>query len=373
MSGLAVLAYAYSSKHTQEFQMPKDENVEKSARELSQRGASSGGKARAQNLMPEERSDIARQAARARWGSTIVDAPYSGTIVIGDFEIKCAVTTDGTRLINQNTFLRALGRDPRPKGGTGSQSSVVPAVLSAKNLQPFVSDKLREMSEPVEYRPESGGGTSQGYKALILPEVCDVYLDARAAGVLHHTQERVASAAEILMRGLARVGITALIDEATGYQETRARRELQKILEAYIAEELRPWTKMFPDEFFKQVYRLQGWEYRPGTAKRTPYVGKLINAYIYEQLPPGILETLREKNPRTASGRRAHKHHQLLTTNTGSPHLDRQIATVTTLMRISSDKKEFEELFEKAFPPPQERIPLVIELTNEAEEGEKAA
>ncbi len=345
----------------------KDE-IEKSARELSQRGASRGGKARAESLSAEERSDIARQAARKRWGSKVVDAPYSGTIVIGDFEIKCAVTSDGTRLINQNTFLRALGRDPRPKGGTGSQSSVVPAVLSAKNLQPFVSDKLREMSEPVEYRAESGG-TAQGYKALILPEVCDVYLDARTAGVLHHTQERVAEAAEILMRGLARVGITALIDEATGYQETRARRELQKILEAYIAEELRPWTKMFPDEFFKQVYRLQEWEYKPGTAKRTPYVGKLINSYIYEQLPPGVLETLRDKNPRLPSGYRAHKHHQFLSSNTGSPHLDRQIATVTTLMRISENKKEFEELFEKAFPPAQPRLPLVIELANEGEEG----
>lgn len=355
--------------------MAKGDEIEKSARELSKRGASAGGKARAESLSSEERSEIAREAARKRWGSKVVDAPYSGTIVIGDFEIKCAVTTDGTRLINQNTFLRALGRDPRPKAGTGSQSSVVPAVLSAKNLQPFIPDKLREMAEPIEYRPDAGGGTVLGYNGLILPEVCDVYLDARTADVLHHTQERVAEAAEILMRGLARVGITALIDEATGYQETRARKELQKILEAYIAAELRPWTRMFPEEFFKQVYRLQGWEYKPGTAKRTPYVGKLINQYVYEQLPPGILETLREKNPRTASGHRAHKHHQFLTENTGSPHLDKQIATVTTLMRISEDKKQFEELFEKAYPPAQDRLPLVIELTNEGEEGanEKAA
>jgi hypothetical protein len=348
---------------------PEDE-IEKSAKELSQRGASRGGEARARNLSAEEKSDIARTAALARWGDKVVDAPYSGTLVIGDWEIKCAVTAEGKRLINQDTFLRALGRDPRPKGGTGSRSSAVPAVISAKNLQPFVSNKLRKMYEPVSYRPESGGKV-QGFDAEILPEVCDVYLDARNAGVLHYTQERVAEAAEILMRGLARVGIAALIDEATGYQETRARRELQKILEAYIVAELRPWTKMFPDEFFKQVYRLQGWEYKPGTAKRTPYVGKLINQYIYEQLPPGVLETLREKNPRTSTGRRAHKHHQFLTTNTGSPHLDRQIATVTTLMRISEDKKQFEELFEKAFPPAQDRIPLVIELTNEGEEEGK--
>jgi len=65
-----------------------------------------------------------------------------------------------------------------------------------------------------------------------------------------------------LIRGLARVGIIALVDEATGYQEVRARQELQRILEAYVQAELRPWIKTFPDEFFKEIYRLQGWEIR---------------------------------------------------------------------------------------------------------------
>lgn len=338
-----------------------DDELRSSAKKLSQRGASNGGHARADALTSDERSEIARQAARARWGSTDLDAPFAGTLLIGDLEIKCAVTTDGTRLINQNTFLRSLGRDPRPKAGTGSRSSLIPAVISAQNLQPFVSPELRKMAEPITYRVAEASGTSQGFRAEILPDICDVYLNARQAGELHHTQRRVADMAEILMRGLARVGITALVDEATGYQETRARRELQQILRAYISAELLSWTKMFPDEFFEEVYRLQGWEYKPGTAKRTPYVGKLINHYIYEQLPPGVLDKLRDKNPRTEKGYRRHRHHQFLTANTGSPHLDKQIATVTTLMRISRDKREFEDLFERAFPPAQPRLPLVIE------------
>ena len=342
-----------------------EDEIGKSAKALGSRGAKKGGEARAKSLTKDERSTIAREAARARWGTKEIDAPHSGTLVIGNLEINCAVTTDGTRLINQETFLRALGRDPRPKAGTGSRSGALPAVISAQNLQPFVSPQLRQMAEPITYRPPTGGRV-QGFKAEMLPEVCDVYLDARAAGALHHLQEPVAEAAEVLMRGLARVGITALIDEATGYQETRARRELQKILEAYIVAELQPWTKMFPDQFFEQIYRLQGWEYKPGTAKRTPYVGKLINHYIYEQLPPGILDELRDKNPKRESGHRAHKHHQFLTAQTGSPHLDRQIATVTTLMRISSDKQEFEELFERAFPPAQSRLPLIVELEKRA-------
>jgi hypothetical protein len=164
----------------------------------------------------------------------------------------------------------------------------------------------------------------------------------------------------VLVRALARVGVIALVDEATGYQETRARQELQQILNFYIAAELRPWTKMFPDTFFEEIYRLQGWEYRPGSAKRTPYVGKLINKHVYGELPPGVLDELRRRNPVTEKGYRRYKHHQHLA-ETGNVHLDRQIVSVTTLMRISRDWNHFLELFQRAFPPAQDRLPLALE------------
>jgi len=329
--------------------------------------ASSGGKARAERLPRSRRSEIARQAALARWGDSAAPAINDGSLVIGDQEIRCAVLADGRRVLSQQTMLQTLGRARSAKGRTGAQTGGVPPFLAAANLQEFITDDLRELFEPIPYRPITGG-RAYGYRAEILPMVCDVYLAARGAGKLRGSQEPVAEICEILVRSLAKVGIIALVDEATGYQEVRARDELQRILEFYVQAELRPWTKMFPDEFFEQVYRLQGWEYRPGTAKRTQYVGKLINKYIYEQLPPGVLEELRELNPVTDKGYRKHKHHQYLTTDTGNKHLDRQISTVTTLMRIAENKNQFEDLFERAFPPPQLRMPLVLEVEAEEED-----
>jgi hypothetical protein len=345
--------------------MPRpQDDLSKSARALARRGSSRGGRARAERLSPEERSAIARAAATKRWGSEAVPAPNDGELLIGDRAIKCAVTEDGTRLINQETFLTALDRAPRPKGGTGIRAGFVPAFLSANNLQPYISKELRDLAAPILYSPRAGGRVL-GYRAEILPAVCEVYLEARNDGALLKSQLQAARAAEILVRGLARVGIIALIDEATGYQETRARQELQKILSAYITAELRPWIKTFPDEFFEGIYRLQGWEYKPGTSKRIPYVGKLVNKYVYEQLPPGVLDDLRRRNPRVEGGYRRHEFHQFLTADTGNPHLDKQILTVTTLMRISKNSAEFEDLFERAFPPVQPRLPLVVEVSDD--------
>jgi len=322
------------------------------------RAASNGGKARAERLSRSQRSEIARQAALARWGSNEGTAINDGALVIGDREIRCAVLTDGTRVLSQQTVLQTLGRARSAKGRQGSQSGL-PPFLAAANLQEFISDELRDKLDSIPYRPATGG-RAYGYRAEILPMVCDVYLEARKAGKLARRQIAVAEICEILVRSLAKVGIIALVDEATGYQDVRARDELQRILEYYVQAELRPWTKMFPDEFFREIYRLQGWAYKPGSAKRTPYVGKLINKYIYEQLPPGVLDELRELNPVTARGRRKHKHFQYLTSDTGNQHLDRQISTVSTLLRISDDKEHFEDLFERAFPPPQARLPLVV-------------
>jgi hypothetical protein len=60
-----------------------------------------------------------------------------------------------------------------------------------------------------------------------------------------------------LLRAFATVGIIALVDEATGYQEVRKRNELQQILEAYLKDEFAPWTKKFPDEYYKHLLRLR--------------------------------------------------------------------------------------------------------------------
>ena len=77
---------------------------------------------------------------------------------------------------------------------------------------------------------------TSGYEATILQELCDAILSANEAGVLKTEQEhRYAQFSYVLIRALARVGIIALVDEATGYQEIRDRQALEAILKPYIS------------------------------------------------------------------------------------------------------------------------------------------
>jgi len=59
------------------------------------------------------------------------------------------------------------------------------------------------------------------FEAELIPDICEVWLRARDAGVLNGKQKQTAKKAEIIMRSLSKVGIAALIDEATGFQYDR--------------------------------------------------------------------------------------------------------------------------------------------------------
>lgn len=315
---------------------------------------SKGGIIRAKNLSAEERSEIARKAAQTRWNKRLPHAEYEGDLRIGDIELSSAVLEDGRRVLLSKAFLMALGR---PWKGSYKRTGM-PSFIDAKNLIPFISSSLMDVLEPVEF-VNVRGQRAQGYRAELLPLVCDVYLAARADGKLASNQERVAQSAEILARSLSKVGVIALVDEATGYQKIRARNELQIILAAYIAEELLPWAKRFPDSFYEQIHRVWGWAYKPGNNRRNAYVGKLTNWLIYEQLPPGVLDELRARNPRNPkTGRRKRTHHEHLTDEIGHPSLDNQIKAVTTLLRATPDGKPsfFKTLFRHAFPSDQQEL-----------------
>ena len=344
--------------------------VSEAAQALSEVGAAKGGRARAATLSKEERQAIARHAAESRWADRRAKQPkwpkatHSGVLKIGESEIPCYVLENGERILSTRGIMKSLGRTWRGRKYSGTQ---YPVFLEANNLKPFISNKIGAVLTPKIFKTDKGV-VSEGYSAEILPVICETYLQAEEEGKLTLVQVPIARNCKILLRGLSRVGIIALVDEATGFQADRARDELNKILEAYISKELLPWTKRFPDEFFSQMYRLRNWKFKPGNHKRPQLVGKLINKWIYAPLPPGVLTELRRLNPPTEKGYRRYRHHQFLTPELGHPHLNNQIVEVITLMRVSDDLSAFDKLFQKAFPLAGQQLALEYKQEEHEEE-----
>ena len=271
-------------------------------------------------------------------------------LVIGEIEIPCFVLEDETRVLSQNGVLQAIGRTGRPRSAAGGESFNPPAFFAPKNLKPFISDDLIKASTLIRFQG-GGGKIGHGYPAVLLPQICEVYLKAQEAGVLLPSQQHIAEQASRLIRGLATVGIIALVDEATGYERIKEQRALATILEKFIAKELQPWTKTFPYEFYEQIFRLKKWP-GPNGSKRPRMIGKITSDAVYERLAPGVLEELRKRNPVMPSGRRKNRHHQWFTPDLGHPKLKEHLAAVTALMRASPNWLAFCRNLERAFPKP---------------------
>ena len=269
-----------------------------------------------------------------------------GELDLAGIKIPCYVLEDGTRVLSGRGMQEALNMVDDNGKTSGHR---ILRYLSQKTLKPFIfKDKGLGHFNPLTCY--DGNKKINGYEATVLVDICDAFLEARKHIKLSSRQAIIADQCEILVRAFARLGIIALVDEATGYQNEREHLELQKILSAYISDEILKWQLTFTDDFYREIYRLWGLPFIPKYIRQKPsFIGKLTRKYIYEELPKGVVEKIQEKVEKTEKGNWKYKWHQTLTPEIGREHLKRQIIEVTTLMSISQSKEQFDALFQQKY------------------------
>lgn len=334
------------------------------AKMLSSMGASKGGLARRNSLTPQERSLIARQAVEARWKKagkrqTLPVATHGSPdhpLRIGDLEIPCYVLDNGMRVLSMGGMLKGLGLSLGSAGAStrsgvksGDGTNRLMRFAGGKRLAPFISQDLKlRMTNPIRFKTQFGGHIdAQGYEATTLPDLCDAVLAARQAKALLHQQEDVAARCEILVRGFARVGIIALVDEATGFQYDRPRRDLEEYLKKFLSDSLRRWVRTFPSDYFKHLCRLRGVELR-ADMKLPQYFGVLTNNLIYRRIAPGLLRKLKER--RVERGNQGNKLHSWLSEDIGVREVLVHLGVVIGLMKINTDYDLFEAQLDQVAP-----------------------
>ena len=330
----------------------------RSARALSKLGASKGGKARANTLTPEQRSEIARKAVRTRWAkekgipiedvgqvsplaevslaseaNTLPISLFQGELIMGDVAFSCHVLDDYKRVIVQREVVRAL---------SGKVTGDLKSYLSTTAVSKYLD--LAEIAEKaVTFRIPGTQYEARGYEATLLVEICDAYLKAREDGILVKSQLKIAKQAEIIMRACAKVGIIALIDEVTGFQNYRKDNALRVKLQAFIAEDMQEWARMFPEEFWFELARLENIHYSP--RNRPIRWGKYVMAFVYDAVDKDVGRELRKKNPNPQHGR---NHHQWLK-EFGRDRVRDHLNQVLGVMKMCRDMEDFNRHFGHIF------------------------
>ena len=311
---------------------------------------SMGGKARAEILSPQELSAAGKRAALARWGyrGGMPEASHEGELPLGDTVLDVYNLEDGRRVFAKRGIARALGL--KSKGGNAFMKT-----LSGKNLGSRIPDELwAKINNPIVFKPLILD-LAHGYEATVLIDICDVIIQAYNDGRLLPQQAFMAAQAEIIIRSCAKLGIVALIDEATGYSDNKRKDEYREMFREFIRDELKQWEQEFPEKFFDMIYRIYGLKRKDPTKFQHPrFFGHFIRKYIYFPLAysnGAILEELDKKNPVVyANGRRKYAMTQFLTERIGLPALRQHLWQVVGIGSSVGDKDQFDRAFYTAFP-----------------------
>ena len=203
-----------------------------------------GGIERAKSLSEQERQDIAKRAAKARWGKLsdpgyVPQASHQGQLPIGEEKLDCYVLEDRRRLFHKRGMAKAIGL--KSSGGNAFMKT-----LSRKGLGSGITPELwAKINNPIVFKPLNGD-PAHGYEAAVLIDVCDAIIQARNQQKLLPSQMKMALRAELIFRSAAKLGIIALIDEATGYaSQISAKKNIEELFKEFIREECRDWSRYF--------------------------------------------------------------------------------------------------------------------------------
>ena len=321
-----------------------------------------GGKARAEALTAEQRREIARKAAVSRWSAekdeaeegTLSEAEaddealeptgampiarWRGTLRIVGLEVPCYVLDNGARIIGRTSATELL---TGIKGGGALEK-----YIAVRALEPFINIDL-VLERMVPFRLLEVEGLQKAVKGLpadLLIEVCQGFVAALQASLDPKTppprmtgrQQQMAIKASMFLSACAKVGLEALIDEATGYQYERAEDALQVKLRAFIAEELRAWEKTFPDELWAEFGRLTGWS--GSLHSRPKWWGRLVIELIYDTLDPDVAEYIKSNKPPAGV-----RWHRMLTDNYGVRQLVSRCYEIIGMAKPCTDMRELRD------------------------------
>lgn len=296
------------------------------------------------SLTPSELVAVPGSAPRPQTPS----ARWAGALQVGDNELPCYVLDDGRRVISRTGATASLTGH---RGGGNLESYIRVGALQGY-LPPDFNDQMIEFTlEGVTNK------TVRGITAETFLDICTAYVSALEDDSLQsERQKEIALQASMFLAACAKVGLIALIDEATGYQYDRAEDALRFKLRVFLEDEMRKWEKTFPDQLWTEFGRLTNWK---GSvhSQRPRYFGKLVMELVYDYLDKDVADWLRDNAPEP---RRGQNYHQWLSSQYGLKKLTEHIWMLIGMAAACQTLPELRQRMAERFGRQQVQFTLFI-------------
>jgi P63C domain len=271
-------------------------------------------------VMPPAASGAADSNPAEDAQASVPKATHWADLHMGAAVLPAYVLDDGTRVFSLKGVVVGL---------IGTDGGQLAEYLKVRALRDFLPDDLKPAEDgsiPALIRFDTGregGGEDDasrdrhfkyavGFPVERFMDLCSAYssalmyhLDPESGFALTRRQIEIAQRAVSFQRACSKVGIIAMVDEATGYQYERTQDELRLKLNLFLAEEMRKWESTFPEQLWIEFGRLTKW--KGPVHSRPKYWGKLVMELIYGYLDADVAKWLKEHAPKPRHGQNYHQ------------------------------------------------------------------
>lgn len=245
-------------------------------------------------------------------------------IAVGQlFGCECYVLDGGMRVLSKRGLVRLLS--------SGTEHGRLEARLAAlpSRYEHLAAGRNIEFVLP-------GGRIAHAVDAASVIAICSAYVEAALAGELRASQRHLARGAQRVVMASAEVGLTALIDEATGYDAIRQRGDLARLFR----DSLGQWEEVFSALLVARLCALGCAGAKNVAWRGGRYPRPLASTFrrIYDLvIGEAAAAEMKARNPRPRHGR---NHHQWLT-DEARELLKRNMAIIAFAAQQSHSRDEF--------------------------------
>jgi hypothetical protein len=328
-----------------------------------------GGHARSRALTPEQRKAIAQKAAATRWAGKLPHATHEGVIKFADIEIECAVLDDNERIVSAqglaDVLKHAIGdfvgsahadtvaamlREAIEKDGNTQAAEDAPSPPPV-DIGALIGDLLKGNPEGLfgkaQFFSEKSGHVEFGVPLEIFAEVTSSL--AQTHIFVPFPDQGDAMSVQVTTP-ISTHSMVVILDAATGFRRDQAADAACHMLESHVPEAVKPWVRTFRIEFFEQLFRLHGLDLDRSEPPTDAAMAEFAELVFERHLDAGLVEALRGSEPKVPKAVQKTLTAHRLPPELGQLVLQEYVASVTTVMKLSDDRKQFEALLERAHP-----------------------
>lgn len=267
-----------------------------------------------------------------------------GVLELGPRLVECFVFEDGRRALGtanveslvganggrhfQERFAKLLEETPAAKPVVSGMRNAVKS-LNSKGKEPAAKLKTIEFTHPVN------GQRAFAYDTDGVLFILQTYATAFRSGKLRKNQEHLGAAATDVLLACAGTGLVALVDEATGYQTTRAPDYLQQRMALYLLDNPSKWRRFFAEDLSATICRLYG---KPIVAANGARWLAGVWSQLYKMvLGEDVYAELKRRNPEPQHG----SNHTQHLTDPAKGVLTKDLEIVHAIAKTSQSRDEF--------------------------------